>query len=118
MSALGEFHEVGFDEVVEVAVHHAAHVAGLVVGAVVLDAPVIKDVAAYLASPFDFLLAVLDLALLLASVLELLVVEDGAQVAQGVLAVLGLVACLGVLDQDFLFLAGVGVLILVADAHA
>ena len=50
--------------------------------------------------------------------LQLLVVEDRAQLAHGVLLVLGLVARLGVLDEDFLLLAGVGVGELIAQAHA
>ena len=72
----GEFHQVGLYEVVDVTIHDSTHVAGLVVSAVVLDAAVVEDVAAYLATPLYLLLAVLDFALLLAAVLELLVVED------------------------------------------
>ena len=51
-----ELHKVGFYEVVNFAVHYACDIAGLVVGAVVFDATVVHDVAAYLAAPFDFFL--------------------------------------------------------------
>ena len=39
-----ELHEVGLDELVELAVEHSGHVRGLVVGAVVLDATVVHHV--------------------------------------------------------------------------
>ena len=70
-----ELHEVGFDEVVDFAVHHAGDVAGLVVGAVVFDAAVVHDVAAYLRTPLDFLLAGLDFGLLFHAVAQLALVE-------------------------------------------
>ena len=50
--------------------------------------------------------------------LVLLVVDEGAQAAQGALLVLGLVARLGALYEDFLHHARVGVLPVVAQAHA
>ncbi len=37
--------------------------------------------------------------------------------AQGILAVLGLVAGLGIFDEDFLFLPGVGIGVLIAQTH-
>lgn len=40
----GEFHQISLDERVEIAVHHASYVGGLVAGAVVLDAAVVKHV--------------------------------------------------------------------------
>ena len=66
-----EFHEVCFNEVVEFAVEDAGDIGGLVVGAVVLDAAVVHDVGAYLAAPFNLLLAGLDFVLLLHAVLTL-----------------------------------------------
>ena len=45
-------------------------------------------------------------------------VELGAEQTHGVLFVFGLVAGLGVFDEDFFFLAGVGVFVLVAEADA
>lgn len=40
----GEFHQISLDERVEIAVHHASYVGGLVACAVVLDAAVVKHV--------------------------------------------------------------------------
>jgi len=100
----GKLHEVGFDESIEVAVHDSVDIRSLIVGAVVLHASVVKHVAAYLRTPFDFHLAGLDLGLLLKTVLQLLVVEYRAELTHGVLLVLGLVARLGVLDKDFFLL--------------
>ena len=68
---LGELHEIGFDEAVYLAVHHAANIAGLVIGAVVLDAAVIEYVTANLAAPLYLLLAGLNLGLFGASFLQL-----------------------------------------------
>ena len=80
----------------------------------VLYAPVIEYVAANLRAPLNLLLASFHLGLFGHTVFHLLVVEHGAQQAEGILTVLGLVARLGVLNQDLLLLAGVGVLVLVA----
>ena len=41
-----EFHEVSFDESIEVAVHDGIDVGCLVVGTVVLDTAVVKDIGA------------------------------------------------------------------------
>ena len=112
-----ELHEVGFDEAVEIAVHNSVYVGGLESGAVVFDAAVVENIAAYLRAPLDFHLPRLDLGLFFQTVVHLLLIKDGAQVAQGVLAVLGLVAGLGVFNQDLLFLAGIGVGVLVAQTH-
>ncbi len=46
--AFGVVHEVGLDETVQLAVHHAAHVAGLIARAVVLHAAVVEHVGANL----------------------------------------------------------------------
>ena len=83
----------------------------------VFHASVVEDVGADLAAPFDFHLACLDLVLLFHAVAHLAVVELRLQEAQGVLSVLGLVAGLGVFNEDFLFLARVGVFVLVAQTH-
>ena len=60
--------EVSEDEAVEVAVHDSVHVAGLVVGAVVLDHRVgHEDVGADLVAPCDLVLDALDVCLLYTS---------------------------------------------------
>ena len=59
----GEFHEVGFDEIVDFTVHDGINIGGLVVRAVVLYPTVIKDIGTDLTAPLDFLLARLDLRL-------------------------------------------------------
>ena len=115
---LGELHEIGFDEAVYFAVHHAADIAGLIVGAMVLDAAVVEDVTANLAAPLYLLLARLNLGLFGASLLEGAVVELGAEKAHGVLAVFKLFARLGVFDEDFFFLSRVGVFVLIAQTYA
>ena len=43
-----KLHEVGFDEVVYLAIHYAVYVGCLVVGAVVFHTTVVEDVTAYL----------------------------------------------------------------------
>ena len=65
-----EFHEVCLYESVNLAVHHSVHVRGLIVGAVVLYAAVVKDIGAYLAAPFNLLLACLNLRLRLETFLH------------------------------------------------
>ena len=113
-----ELHEVGFDEVVDFAVHDAGDVASLVVGAVVFDAAVVHNVAAYLAAPFNLFLAGLDFGLFFHAVLHLAVVELRAEEAEGDLLVFRLVAGFGVLDEYFFFFASVVVFVLVAEADA
>lgn len=102
---VAKFHEIGLDEIVDATIHHPLYVGGLVVGAVVFDPTVVEHITAYLRPPFDFLLAGLDLGLLGHTVLQLLLVKNRAQLAHGILAVLGLVAGLGILDEDFLLFA-------------
>lgn len=48
------------------------------------------------------------------AVLEFLVVKHGTEKAESVLAVLGLVSCLGIFNQDFFLFARIWVLILIA----
>ena len=57
LSLFGEFHEICFDERIYISVHHSIDIGGLVIGAVVLHAAVVKDIRANLASPFDLLFA-------------------------------------------------------------
>ena len=116
--SLSSTHEVGFDEGVELAVHYSGDVAGLVVGAVVLDAAVVEDVGAYLAAPLNLFLAGLYLGLCCLAAFELTVVEVGAQQAHGVVAVFELFAALGVLDEYLFLFAGLGVGVLVAQSDA
>ena len=58
-----ELHEISLDKTVYFAIHHAIHIRGLVVGAMVFDALIIKDIGAYLAAPLYLLLASLYLCL-------------------------------------------------------
>ena len=46
-----KLHEISLDEAVYLAVHHSVNVSCLIVCAVVFHTPVVKHVAAYLASP-------------------------------------------------------------------
>ena len=48
---------------------------------------------------------------------HLLVIEHGAKQSHGVFLILGLVTRLGILNEDFLLLAGIGVLVLITQAH-
>lgn len=73
--ALGKSHEVGLDKIIYLAVHYGLYMARLVPRAVILDSPIIEDVAADLCTPLDFLLVGLDLGLSSTSALELLVIE-------------------------------------------
>ena len=84
----------------------------------VFDAAVVEHIAADLAAPLDFLLSRLNLGLFGLALLQGAVVELGAEEAHGVLAVFELLAAFGVLDEDFLFLARIGVDVLIAQAHA
>ena len=72
---LSELHEVSFNKLINLAVHHALHIAGLVVGAMVFDAAVIEDVGAYLRAPFYLLLACLNLISFFETMLQLLVIQ-------------------------------------------
>ena len=109
-------HQVGLDEAIDLAVHHGRDIGGLVARAVVLDAAVIEDVAAYLRPPLDLLLPCLDLGLRPTATLQLLVVELRAQQAQRVLSIVRLAARLGILDDQLLLYARLGVGIAVAQA--
>ena len=113
-----KFHQICLQKSINISIHNALDIRGLVVGAVVFHTAVVEYVAANLAAPFDFQLARLDFVLLFHTVTHLAVVELRLQEAQGVLAVLGLVAGFGVFDEDFLFLARVGVFVLVAQTHS
>ena len=83
----------------------------------VLHAAVVEDVTAYLATPLYLLLARLNLRLRFETFLHGAVVELRLEESHGVVAVLELLAALGVLDEDFLLLARVGVGILIAEAY-
>lgn len=113
----GKLHEVCLDEGIEVAVHHTAYVRCLMVGAVVFNSAVVKHIASYLRSPFDLHLSGFDLGLFLEAELEFLVVEYGSELTQGVLFVLGLIACFGVFDEDLFLFAGMGVSELIAETY-
>ncbi len=72
----GEFHEIRLYELIYLTIHHTVHIGCLIVGAMIFHTAVIKDVTAYLATPFDFLFACLNFCLLLHAVLQLLVIKD------------------------------------------
>ena len=78
---------------------------------------VVEDVRAYLRTPFNLFLSCLDFCLCLESLLHGAIVELRAQQREGTLLVLRLVARLGVLNEDFLFLACVGIGIPIAQTH-
>ena len=115
--SFGKFHQIGLDEIVQVAVHYTIYIRGLMIGAVVFYSPVIEYIASNLRTPFNFFLASFHLGLLLHAVLKLLAVEDGAQLAQGIFLVLGLVAGLGIFDENFFLLSRVGVGELVSQSY-
>ena len=77
----------------------------------VFDTTVIEHITAYLASPLYLLLARLYLRLRLKALLHGAVVELTLQEKQSLGTVFRLVARLGILDEDFLFLACVGICI-------
>ena len=84
----------------------------------IFHASVVEDVAANLASPLYLFLSGLDLCLLSHFLFQGPVVELTLQQLHGLLAVFGLVTRLGVLNEDLLVLARIGIFILVTQAHA
>ena len=70
-----KFHQISLQEGIDVAVHDALYVGGLIIGAVVFHTAVVEDVATDLAAPFNLHLARLNLVLLLHTVTHLAVVE-------------------------------------------
>ncbi len=96
-------------KIIYLAVHHAIDIGCLIVGAMVFDTAVIEDITSYLTSPLYLLLACLNLRLGLEALLHGAVVELALQEQQGFGTVLWLVTGLGVLDEDFFFLAGIRV---------
>ena len=78
-SACGLFasaHQIGLDELVQIAVQYGLRVGSLVAGAMVLDELVrVERVAAYLRSPLDLLFLTLQLVLQLHAFLEFPLVE-------------------------------------------
>ena len=114
----GELHQVGLDESVDFSVHHTIYIRGLIARAVVFHTAVVKDITSDLTSPLYLFLSCFDLGLSLHALLHGTVIELTLQQQHGLGSVLGLVAGLGILNEDLLFLARVGVFILVAQAHA
>ena len=51
--SLGMLHQVGFDETIQIAIHDSRDIRGLIACAVILDTPIIEDVATYLRSPLN-----------------------------------------------------------------
>ena len=93
--------QIRVDEAVEVAVHDSVHVAGLVVGAVVLDHGVgHEDVGADLVAPCDLVLDALDVVDLVHMLLLGDLVELCLQHLHGVVAVLELAALGLAADHD------------------
>ena len=93
--------EVGKDETVQIAVHHGIHVAGLVVGAVVLDHGVGHEhIAADLVAPGDLVLHALDVLDLIHVLLLCDLIELCLQHFHGVVAVLELAALGLAVDHD------------------
>ncbi len=100
MTSVAEFGEIFFHELIEVSVKHVFHVEPFVVGAVILDAPVVQHVAADLASPLDFFLFALDLAFFGLLFFPLPLVELGHEHFHGTLPVLELRTLLLAADHD------------------
>ena len=80
----------------------------------VFHTTVVEHVGANLRTPFNFLLSSFHLLLLCHLLLQSAVVELGAEQAQGILTIFQLLTSFGVFDEDFLFLACVGIYILIA----
>ena len=93
--------EVCEDETVQIAVHHGIHIAGLVVGAVILDHGVGHEhIAADLVAPGDLILHALDVADLVQVLLLLDLIQLGSQHLHGGVAVLELAALGLAADHD------------------
>ena len=84
----------------------------------VFHTAVVEDIGAYLRPPFDLLLSGFHFGLRLTPFLEFQLIELAPQVPQGVLSVLRLVACLGVLNDNLVRLPCQRVDELVMQPHA
>ena len=107
------------DAVLDVSVHEGGEIVDGVVDAVVRDASLRIVVGAYLGGA----VASADHRLTLGGdvvnvLLVFLIVDEGTQAREGAFLVLGLVARLGTFDEDFFDYACVGILPVVAQAHA
>ncbi len=109
-----KFHEIGFDKPIQIAVHHCANIAGLVIGTVVFYAAGVRHVTAYLRSPLNFLFGSLHLGDLCTAFFQCEFVELRFKESHGVLAVAQLRTALGVFDQDLARFAGVRIAVVVA----
>ena len=79
---------------------------------------VIKYIASYLRPPFDFFLTGFHFGLFGHAVLQFFIVKNRAQLTHRILPVLRLVTGFGILNQDFLFLSGIRVLVLITQTNA
>ena len=68
-------HQIGFDEISDIAIHDSLYIGGLVSGAMVFYTAVVKDVTADLLSPFDFFLFAFEFVLELAPFIQFELVE-------------------------------------------
>ena len=94
-------HQEDFHKFVEVAVEDALGVGGFVAGAEVFDHLVgMKDIAADLGAPLDFLFLALKFSLFCLAFLEFDVIETGFEDAQGIVPVVVLGAGFGVFNYD------------------
>ena len=82
----------------------------------VFHTTVVEDIASYLASPFYLLLARLNLCLCLKTFLHGAVIKLRFEQSHGIVAVFELLAALGILNENLLLLACVGINILIAQA--
>ena len=83
----------------------------------VFHTAVIEDITSDLRTPFDFLLASLDLVFLFHTMLKFFIIKLRFQETESVFSVLRLVAALGVFDKDFFFLACIRVFILITETN-
>ena len=111
------YHEL-VDAVLDIAVHEGREVIDGVVDAVVGDTSLRIVVGAYLGRAVTRIHHRLALRGNVVDVLlVLLVVDEGTQAGQCALLVLRLIASLGTLDEDFLHLARIGVLPIIAETY-
>ena len=57
--SLSMLHQVGFDKTIQITIHDSRDIRGLIACTVILDTPIIEDVATYLCSLLDLLLTCL-----------------------------------------------------------
>ena len=93
-------HQIGFDKVVQIAVHDPLYIRGLIARPVVFDPAVVKNITADLGPPFDFFLLSFQLILKLHAFVQLHLVQFRTQNTHGVLFVHQLRPGFGIFHDD------------------